>query len=95
MSDELEDDSILTQVVKVVEEEPDLDMTLPLEKCISRIEHESDDEFEKTLIPQLDGVYDDCISVSYIYFLYLTILKFWNCFFANIRTQICTLIMEE
>lgn len=51
-----------------MEEEPDLDMTLPLES-ISNTEHESDDEFDKTLIPQLDGVYDDGDFVSYIYLI--------------------------
>lgn len=63
-SDELEDDSILTQVVNSVEEEADLDMTLPLEQNTEKIEHNIDFNFDITLIPQLDGENDDCEYVS-------------------------------
>lgn len=58
VSNELEDDSVLSQMVKIDEEEPDLDLTLPLPKSPEKTELDEYD-FDKTLIPQLDGEFDD------------------------------------
>lgn len=53
--------------MKINDEETELDMTLPLEKTQALPVHESTDEFDKTLIPQLDGESDYflCVSITF------------------------------
>lgn len=55
--------------MKVQEDEADLDLTLPLEKnAVSanplKDDYDDDNDFEKTLIPQLDGECDNSVDVS-------------------------------
>lgn len=65
-NDDVEDDSILTQILKDAEDEGDMDMTLPLESHLQTNDTEDDDSLSKTLIPQLDGECDDSRNVSKI-----------------------------
>lgn len=67
----VEDDSILSQTIRKEEDDIDLDLSMPLEVCTTPQKiiptkddsEESEDELNKTLVPQLDGEADDLDEV--------------------------------